>query len=139
MLNDQFNQKLRVDPVSGTLGIVYFDTIADTHRKKANLVFQASADQGSTWSQQLAVSSSQSDETNASADSGNQYGDYNGLTVLSNVFYPSWTDHHDTNPEAIFTARISVPAPASGLPQPRIEAIAKVPADAGTTAGPRSR
>ena len=131
-LNDQFNQKLRVDPVSGTLGIVYFDTRADTHRKKANLVLQASADHGSTWSTQLNVSSKQSDETDASADSGNQYGDYNGLTVLSNVFFPSWTDHHDTNPEAIFTAKIMVPAAASGLPQPRIDAIAKVAAQGGS-------
>jgi hypothetical protein len=124
--NDQFNQKLRVDPASGTLGIVYYDTAADTKRLKANLVFQASADHGSTWSKPVNVSSAQSDETNASADSGNQYGDYNGLTVADNVFFPSWTDHRDNNPEAFFTAKITVTKAANGAAVPVVEAIAAV-------------
>ena len=133
-LNDQFNQKLRVDPASGTLGIVYYDTFADPSRTKANLVFQASADNGSTWSKPVTVSSTQSDETNASADSGNQFGDYNGLTVAGNAFFPSWTDHRDTNPEAIFTCKITVPAAANGPPQPVIETIAQVSVPAKATA-----
>jgi hypothetical protein len=131
--NDQFNQKLRVDPTSGTLGIVYYDTAADSGRKKANLVFQASVDNGTTWSSPIKVTSKQSDETDASADSGNQYGDYNGMSVAGNAFFPSWTDHRDNNPEAVYTAKITVPNSAGGPPQPVIEAIGKV------AAAPRGR
>jgi hypothetical protein len=123
-LNDQYNQKLRVDPSSGTLGIVYYDTAADPGRKKANLVFQASADNGSTWSGQVTVSSALSDETNPSADHGNQYGDYNGMTVAGDVFFPSWTDHRDGGAEAIYTAKITVTKDAAGHSKPVVEAVA---------------
>jgi len=32
------------------------------------------------------------DETIAGADSGNQYGDYNSLSIFANQIFPSWTD-----------------------------------------------
>jgi hypothetical protein len=135
--NDQYNEKLRVDPSSGILGIVYFDSAADSARKKTNLVFQASADNGTTWSQAVPVSSALSDETNSSADSGNQYGDYNGLTVVGNVFFPSWTDHRDNEPEAIYTSKITVTKDAAGAAHPSVEAIAQAAAAAssGVSAG----
>jgi hypothetical protein len=122
--SDQFNQRLAIDPNTGILGIVYYDTAADSGRKKTNLVFQSSADGGQTWSTPpLVVSSAMSDETNSSADRFNQYGDYNGLSVTSDgAFYPSWTDHRDNNPEAIFTARITVTRTAAGLAVPALAA-----------------
>jgi len=134
-LNDQFNQKLRVDPTSGILGIVYFDSAADSARKKTNLVFQASADNGTTWSQAVPVSSALSDETDSSADSGNQYGDYNGLTVVGNVFFPSWTDHRDNGPEAIYTSKITVTKDAAGAARPSVEAPAAASSGAAAAGG----
>ena len=122
-LSDQFNQRLAIDPTTGILGVVYYDTSADGARKKTNLVFQSSADFGEHWSDPLIVSSAMSDETNASADRFNQYGDYNGLSaVAGSAFFPSWTDHRDNNPEAIFTARITVTRNAVGRAVPALAA-----------------
>ena len=45
------------------------------------------------------------DETSAAADI-NQYGDYNGLTGYSGLFFPSWTDRRGGGPEEIWTASI---------------------------------
>jgi hypothetical protein len=61
-----------------------------------------------------------SDETDTSADSGNQYGDYNGLSAAGNVFFPSWTDHRDDNSEEIFTAKITVARDPKGVAVPSI-------------------
>ena len=82
----------------------------------------------------MPVSSALSDETNASADSGNQYGDYNGLTVVGNVFFPSWTDHRDNEPEAIYTSKITVTKDAAGAAHPSVEALAQAPAAASSGA-----
>ena len=121
-LNDQFNQKLpRRSRLSGTLGIVYFDTHADSHRKKANLVFQASADHGANWSKQLTshVVPERRDKCQA-ADSGNQYGDYNGLTVLSGTCSSPRGQTTTTRTRRRFSRpRSAVPPAASGLPAPR--------------------
>lgn len=51
----------------------------------------------------------QTDETIAGADSGNQYGDYNGLSGFLGKFFPSWTDRRDLTFEEIWTAPISDP------------------------------
>jgi hypothetical protein len=48
------------------------------------------------------------DETTTGADTGNQYGDYNGMSVAKGLFFPSWTDRRDNKAEAIFTAQITV-------------------------------
>lgn len=114
-LSDQFNHRLVVDPATGTLGVVYYDTAADVGRNKTHLVFQASADGGLKWSSPpTTVSSAPTDETSVNADNGNQYGDYNGLTVAGQVFMPYWTDRRDVGSEAIFTARITVTSDAAG-------------------------
>jgi hypothetical protein len=121
--SDQFNQKLAVDPASGLLGMIYYDTEKAPSRKQANLVFAASADNGAHWSTPpITVATKPTDETTSDADTGNQYGDYNGLTVANGVFFPSWTDRRDTNPEAIFTARITVTKDGAGNPVPTIAA-----------------
>ena len=49
-LNDQFNQWLAVDETDGTLGIIYYDTVADAGRKKTDVWYQSSFDDGVTWS-----------------------------------------------------------------------------------------
>jgi hypothetical protein len=108
-LNDQFNQWLAVDPNNGKIGIMYYDTVGDTTRKKTNVYYQSSSDGGVTWSAALKVSTAQTDETVAGADSGNQYGDYNGLTGYLGNFFPSWTDRRSNAKEEIWTAPIVDP------------------------------
>jgi hypothetical protein len=113
--SDQFNHKLAVDPETGLLGVVYYNTGTGDERKKTRLVFQASADGGATWSAPVKVASAATDETTANADLGNQYGDYNGLSVAKGVFFPCWTDRRDGQSEAIFTAKVTVVRNAAGV------------------------
>jgi hypothetical protein len=113
--SDQFNQRLAVDPETGQLGIVYYQTGIGAERKKTNLMFQFSSDNGQNWGDHATkITTVSTDETSTGADSGNQYGDYNGLSVRQGVFFPCWTDRRDGKSEAIFTAKITLGQNAAG-------------------------
>jgi hypothetical protein len=113
---DQFNHRLAIDPETGTLGIVYYSTGTGADRRKTNLVFQFSSDGGQTWSMPpKTITTAMTDETTVDADDGNQYGDYNGLSVAKGVFFPCWTDRRDGGSECIFTARIALQQNAQGV------------------------
>ncbi len=105
-LNDQFNPALVVDETNGQIAIIYYDTVADAGRKKTHVYYQASFDDGATWSSPLQVTTAQTDETVAGADSGNQYGDYNSLSGIAGTFFPSWTDRRNNAREEIWTAAV---------------------------------
>ncbi len=107
--NDQFNQGLAVDETNGTIGVMYYDTIDDPGRLKTNVYYQVSTDDGTTWSAPVRVTTAMTDETASSANSGNQYGDYNGMSGYLNRFLPSWTDRRSNAKEEIWTAPISNP------------------------------
>jgi hypothetical protein len=112
--SDQFNQRLAVDQETGTLGLVYYRT--DQDRKKTNLMFQFSTDNGKTWSKPpTKVTTVVTDETTVDADNGNQYGDYNGLSVAKGMFFPSWTDRRANGSEEIFTTKIAVTESPPGV------------------------
>lgn len=106
-LNDQFNQWLAVDETTGRLAIIYYDTVADSGRKKTDIWYQTSTDDGVTWSTPFKVTTAMTDETIAGADSGNQYGDYNSLSGYAGTFFPSWTDRRNNGKEEIWTASLS--------------------------------
>lgn len=106
-LNDQFNQWLVVDETTGALAIMYYDTVADSGRKKVHVYYQGSFDDGVTWSAPLQVTTAQTDESVAGADSGNQFGDYNGLSGYAGIFFPSWTDRRNNAREEVWTAKVS--------------------------------
>ncbi len=118
-LNDQFNQWLAVDETSGGIAITYYDTVGDSARKKTDVWYQSSSDGGATWSAALKVTSGTTDETITGADSGNQYGDYNGLSGYATTFFPSWTDRRSGAKEEIWSAKIvdnfTPPEPAALL------------------------
>lgn len=105
-LNDQFNQWLVVDEATGGVGIIYYDTVADSGRKKTHLYYQSSFDDGATWIPAVQVTSAQTDETTGGQDSGNQYGDYNAFSGIAGTFFPSWTDRRAGLKEEIWTAKI---------------------------------
>jgi hypothetical protein len=106
-LNDQFHPRLAVDETDGTLGIIYYDSVGDPRRYKVDVWFQSSHDDGVTWSPAVKVSSAQTDETVTAADQGNQFGDYNGLSVAPGQFFPSWTDRRSNAREEIWSAKVS--------------------------------
>jgi hypothetical protein len=108
-LNDQFNQALAVDESTGRIAVIYYDTVGDSTRKKTNVYYQTSADNGATWSAAVKVTTVQTDETIAGADSGNQYGDYNSLSGWASKFLPSWTDRRSGGKEEIWTAPVTEP------------------------------
>jgi hypothetical protein len=108
-LNDQFNQWLAVDENDGRIGVIYYDTVNDPSRLKTDVWYQSSSDGGVTWSAAVKVTTAETNETIAGADSGNQYGDYNGLSGFLGKFFPSWTDRRDLTFEEIWTAPIADP------------------------------
>ena len=104
--NDQFNQALVVDEASGAIAVVYYDTAADPGRKKTDLWYQSSHDDGVTWTKPLKVSTASSGMEGTGADAKNQYGDYNGLSGYGGLFFPSWTDRRKDSREEIWSATI---------------------------------
>lgn len=108
-LNDQFNPWLAVDPTSGKVGIMYYDTVADPGRKQVHIYFQSSSDHGATWSAPLQVTTAPTDETTAGANTVDQFGDYNGMAAFLARFLPIWTDRRNNGAEEIWTAPVSDP------------------------------
>ena len=106
-LNDQYNQWMTVDETNGVISIMYYDTKNDAGRKKSDVYFQFSSNDGVTWSTPERVTTAQTDETIAGADAGNQYGDYNGMSAYSGVVWPVWTDRRNNAKEEVWTAKIS--------------------------------
>ncbi|HEX6901034.1 MAG TPA: hypothetical protein VF789_15025 [Thermoanaerobaculia bacterium] len=106
-LNDQFNQWMVVDETTGALGIIYYDTVGDPGRKKADVWYQSSYNDGVTWLAAVKLTSLPTDETAAEANANNQYGDYNGLSGIAGQFFPSWTDRRSNLREEIWTAKVT--------------------------------
>jgi hypothetical protein len=104
--NDQFNPKLALDVTNGQLAVMYYDTVGDSGRLKTDVWMQTSDDDGVTWRNAFRVTSAQTDETGGGADSGNQYGDYNGMSGIGGTFYPCWTDRRSGAEEEIWTAPV---------------------------------
>jgi hypothetical protein len=109
--NDQFNPWMVVDEATGVLGIMYYDSAGES-RTSVNVFFQASTNGGTTFSAPVRVSTAPSDD--ADFNDGNQYGDYNSLSGIAGIFFPSWTDRRDSaGIEEIWTSPISFRASAA--------------------------
>jgi hypothetical protein len=106
--NDQAYPHLAVDEADGTLVVVYYDTVNDPNRLKTDVFMQMSTDDGVTWTSATKVTSAQTDETASSADSGNQYGDYIGLSGYAGTFFPAWTDRRNGAREEIWSALVKL-------------------------------
>ncbi len=77
---------------AGKVGVSFYDTRRDPNNVKTDRYYSASFN-GASWSKNRRVSTKQSDETRPGTDSGNQYGDYQGMYPDSTgKFWLSWTD-----------------------------------------------
>lgn len=106
-LNDQFHSRLCVDESNGNLIVCYHDTVNDTNRIQTDLWMQTSTDDGQSWSTAVQVTTGQTDETAAGANSF-QYGDYNGLHGHYGTFFPTWTDRRNGGAEETWTAAVTI-------------------------------
>ncbi len=105
-LNDQFFPWMVVDETTGKVAISYYDTVGDSTRKSTNVYYQSSTDGGVTWSTPFKVTTASTNETTTGADSGNQYGDYSGISGIAGTFFPTWTDRRSGASEEVWTAAI---------------------------------
>jgi hypothetical protein len=106
-LNDQFSPWMVVDETTGALGLAYYDTVGDPGRTKVDVWYQSSFDDGVTWTPAFKVTTAQTDETTAGTNTGNQFGDYNGLSGIAGQFFPSWTDRRSNAREEVWTAKVT--------------------------------
>ncbi len=108
---DQFNQWLAVDQSTGALDVSYYDT--GTHGASATRYTLARGKVGGRLTA-APVATAPTDESccSPSVDSGNQYGDYEGLAAGNGVVHPVWTDRRQAVidlglREEVFTATLT--------------------------------
>lgn len=81
--------------------VIYYNTVGPG-RLKTDVWTQTSSDDGVAWCAAEKVTSAQTDETGSGADPlGNEYGDYNGLSGFSGIFFPTWADRRSGAREEI--------------------------------------
>jgi hypothetical protein len=124
--NSQFLPKLSLDPTTGNLAVVWYDSRADLGtggpgdtdgipNDDARLWGAFSTDAGASFTANLPISAG----TSNAHDSGNgiDYGDYTGLSFFGGVAHPAWADNSNstgTNPDGalhqldVYTAAVPV-------------------------------
>ncbi|MDX2429238.1 MAG: proprotein convertase P-domain-containing protein [Xanthomonadales bacterium] len=91
---DRFNQWIKVDE-TGNVHVVYYDTRHSVDRTGVDLYYNSSVDGGATWGTPQRISSA----TSANLTDGQEWGDYNGLSVFSTRTLPGWTDNRAGPPD----------------------------------------
>ncbi len=92
---DRFNQWMTVDEF-GTVHAVFYDTRNSLNRTGTDLYYSFSTDGAQTWSEPERVSSA----TSANLTDGQEWGDYNGISVVGEKIVTVWTDNRDGPPNA---------------------------------------
>ncbi len=121
---EQFFQWLAVDPVDGSVNVVFYDRRGDPQGKKQIVALARSTDGGQTFAN-YAWSDDPFDA------SGVFFGDYSGLAAYGGRVYGIWTEKPNTAPEAKKADASSNDKP------PRQNTVVKVgTADFGSTTRP---
>ncbi len=125
--NSQFLPKISLDPTTGNLAVVWYDSRNDlgtggpgdtdgVPNDDAQFWGAFSKDGGKTFTSNIQISAG----TSNSHDSGNHidYGDYTGLSFFGGIAHPAWADNSNStgnNPDGplheldIYTASVAVP------------------------------
>jgi hypothetical protein len=89
---DQFFQWLAVDPVDGSLDVIFYDRRNDAQNRKQTVVLARSTDHGASFSNYA--------WTNEAFDaSGVFFGDYSGIAAYGGRVYGIWTEKPIPEPE----------------------------------------
>lgn len=92
---DRFNQWLKVDE-NGNVHVVFYDTRHSANRTGVDLYYNVSTDGGVTWGEPQRITP----QTSQNLTGGQEWGDYNGITVLGGKIYSTWTDNRDGPPNS---------------------------------------
>ncbi len=92
---DRFNQWITVDN-NGIVHVAFYDTRHSTGRTGVDYYYSFSNDGGVTWHDPVRVSS----ETSANLTDGQEWGDYNGLSVFQTQLLGVWTDNREGPPNS---------------------------------------
>src|SRR5262249_6242902 len=90
--NDQFYQWLSVDPSDGSLNVSFYDTRLDATHLSTNVFFARSTDGGLCSPPNGGVPDAPTNETCCGAQLHDPYGDYEGISAVSGIARPVWTD-----------------------------------------------
>jgi hypothetical protein len=112
--NDQFWQWLDVDPITGDLGVMYFDSRRFSDNMRNECWVSYSNDGGDSWLDKPASDMSSDIRLNT-FDENVFAGDYSGMAFYNGVMYPTWVDMRfadaDLSDSDVFTAIIDTRAP----------------------------
>ena len=92
---DRFNQWIKVDE-QGNVHVVFYDTRNSANRTGVDLYYSYSTDGAVTWVEPIRVSS----ETSQNLTDGQEWGDYNGLSIFAEKGISTWTDNRDGPPNS---------------------------------------
>ena len=100
---DRYNQWMTVDEF-GTVHVVFYDTRNSLNRSGVDLYYTFSTDGAQTFSEPERVSSA----TSANLTDGQEWGDYNGVSVVGDKVVTVWTDNRDgpPNQKDVFAATL---------------------------------
>lgn len=113
--SDQFWPWIALDPTTGDVAVLYFDSRDDTANILVNAYVSVSRDGGTTWVDRRV--GNDDNDLRRNPFSGNTFaGDYNGCDFYDGVVYPSWIDTRHTtatnfSDNDVYTAIVNTRAP----------------------------
>lgn len=115
--NDQFWPWIALDPTSGNLAVMYFDSRDDEANILVNCYVSHSTDGGTTWVDRR-VGDAENDLRRNPFDGNTFAGDYSGCDYHDGTVYPSWVDMRNVTQlnsadNDVYTAVVRTTAPGS--------------------------
>ncbi len=115
--NDQFWPWISVDPTSGDVAVMYFDSRDDDANILVNTYVSLTTDGGTTWTDRR-VGDGVNDLRNNPFDGRTFAGDYSGCDFYNGKVYPSWVDMRNTTQtnmadNDVYTSIVDTRAPSA--------------------------